>query len=710
MNNQYEILAPAGSYETFKAVINAGADAVYLAGNMFGARAYASNLTEEELLLAIDYAHLHNRKIYLTVNTLLKNNELKYDLYNYIKPFYEAGLDAVIVQDYGVMKYIHEIFPDMEIHASTQMTITDPEYTTLLKDYGVTRVVPARELSLDEIKRLYQESGCEIECFVHGALCYCYSGQCLMSSFIGGRSGNRGRCAQPCRLAYEKDGSQKAILSLKDLCTLDILPDILEAGVYSLKIEGRMKSPEYAAGVTSIYRKYVDMYLKNGRKGYTVSSKDRDRLLMLFDRGGLTDGYYKRHNGKEMIAEEFKSDKSQQDKKTFEEKISSLYVGKDIKYSINGIVTLFKDSPAMLSLSDDKDNYVTVSGEMVQKALKNPMTESDITKQINKLGGTFFEFGELNIMAEEDIFISNKALNELRRQAVSEFTKQMMSSYRRVAQPPYEQEDKANQENEYQGISVHVMNKIQAKVALEYRVSRLILDTELMADEDILECIRLCNARKVKCYIGLPRIANKFKTFINNNIKNWIEEGIDGFLIRSIAWITYLKRIGFEGEIIADYNCYAYNDLATSFMEDAGVSGMICPVELNEKELKKLSLPNSELIVYGKIPLMITANCIDKSTNGCHSPNSAFRKLTDRKNAELSVLTCCRYCYNLIYNSVPIYLSDKNITGKDYGISFVGVVFADEDENNTRKIIENVIAETPADFEFTRGHFTRGVE
>ena len=708
MDNQYEILAPAGSYETFKAVINAGADAVYLAGNMFGARAYAANLTEEELLLAIDYAHLHKRKIYLTVNTLVKNNELKYDLYNYIKPLYEAGLDAVIVQDYGVMKYIHESFQDMEIHASTQMTITDPEYVKLIKDYGVTRVVPARELSLEEIRRLHEESECEIECFVHGALCYCYSGQCLMSSFIGGRSGNRGRCAQPCRLMYEKDGAQKAVLSLKDLCTLDILPDILEAGVFSLKIEGRMKSPEYAAGVTSIYRKYVDMYLSSGREGYRVFEKDRESLLMLFDRGGLTDGYYKRHNGKEMIAEDTKSDKSQHAKKEFEEYISERYVNNDIKYNINGIITLVKDSPAILSFTDDNDNYITVSGDIVQKAVKNPMTKDDVTKQIAKLGGTAFKLKNLDVIMEEDIFISNKSLNELRRQAVSEFMQAIVIKHRRIAMPECAMEYTTR--NEYIGISVHVMNLSQAVTVMEYNPARIIVDTEMISNEDIIRIIEMAHDRKVKCYIGLPRIANKFKTFINNNINNWIERGVHGFLIRSISWITYLKDMGYTGEIISDYSCYAYNNMAASFIEQSGVTSMIVPVELNEKEIKKLKLRDSELIVYGKIPLMITANCIDKSTKGCHSPNSAFTTLKDRKNARLPVLTCCRYCYNLIYNSVPIYLADKNIIPDNYNISFIGIVFSDENRNDVRNIMDNVIHGRQADFEFTRGHFTRGVE
>ena len=303
--SKYEILAPAGSYKCMVAAFNAGADAVYLGGNMFGARANAENFTEEEILIAIDYAHIRGKKIFLTVNTLLKNNEIEKKLYDYIKPFYIAGLDAVIVQDFGVFEFIKRYFPKIDIHVSTQMTVTGKEFATKLKEDGATRIVPARELSLKEIKEIYETTGLEIECFVHGALCYCYSGMCLFSSVIGGRSGNRGRCAQPCRLPYDIKFDNEYIsseypLSTRDLCTLNILPDILEAGVYSLKIEGRMKKPEYVASVVSKYRKYVDIYETKGRNGYKVEKKDIQELMDIYNRGQFTEGYYNKHNDEDI--------------------------------------------------------------------------------------------------------------------------------------------------------------------------------------------------------------------------------------------------------------------------------------------------------------------------------------------------------------------------------------------------------------------------
>lgn len=304
-----ELLAPAGSYESMKAAYAAGADAVYIGGRRFGARAYADNPDTDELLDAIAYAHLRNKKIYLTVNTLVKQQELT-DFVKYLEPYYEAGLDALIVQDMGVMKIIQEYFPDIDLHASTQMTITGVRGASLLKKLGASRVVTARELSLKEIRKIKEEVDIEIESFVHGALCFCYSGQCLFSSMIGGRSGNRGRCAQPCRLPYQlREGQnllsktgENYLMSPKDMCTLSLIPDLIENGVYSFKIEGRMKRPEYTAGVTKIYRKYIDLYEKEGRKNFQIKKDDLENLMDLYNRGGFSEGYYQTHNGPKMMS------------------------------------------------------------------------------------------------------------------------------------------------------------------------------------------------------------------------------------------------------------------------------------------------------------------------------------------------------------------------------------------------------------------------
>lgn len=304
MERRIEILSPAGSYDCLKAAINAGADAVYVGGTRFGARAFAENFHTEQLLEAIDYVHLHGKKIYLTINTLLKERELQEELYAYLLPYYRQGIDAVIVQDMGVLQFVKEHFPGLTIHASTQMTVTDVLGAKLLEEQGVERVVTSREMHVDEIREIARQTNLEIESFVHGALCYCYSGQCLYSSILGGRSGNRGQCAQPCRLPYRMQGEKKPqyLLSPKDICTLELIPELVECGIYSFKIEGRMKKPEYVALVTAMYRKYTDLYLEHGREGFVVDEKDKGKLLDLYNRGGFHEGYYHTQNGREMMS------------------------------------------------------------------------------------------------------------------------------------------------------------------------------------------------------------------------------------------------------------------------------------------------------------------------------------------------------------------------------------------------------------------------
>ena len=300
-----ELLAPAGNYEALTGALMAGADAVYLGGNAFGARAYADNFSKEEICEGIRYAHILGKKIYLTVNTLVKEREFP-SLYDFLLPFYENGLDGVIIQDMGVFTFIREHLPGLELHASTQMTITGAYGASLLKKEGACRIVPARELSLKEIIEIKNKVDIEIETFVHGAMCYCYSGQCLFSSILGGRSGNRGRCAQPCRLPYRVDGGPEEYpLSMKDMCTIELLPELIEAGIDSFKIEGRMKKPEYAAGVTAFYRKYIDRYYKCKEEGkkdtYHVEAHDLEQLNALYIRSERSEGYYHQHNGRNMI-------------------------------------------------------------------------------------------------------------------------------------------------------------------------------------------------------------------------------------------------------------------------------------------------------------------------------------------------------------------------------------------------------------------------
>lgn len=486
-----EVLAPAGTYECFRAAINAGADAVYLGGSMFGARAFAGNFEEAELIKAIRTAHLYGRKVYLTVNTLLRNDELE-KLVQYVRSYYEEGLDAVIVQDYGVFAVLREAFPGLDLHASTQMTITGKYGAQLLKDMGAVRVVPARELSAKEIRDIYDNVDIEIESFVHGALCYCYSGQCLLSSMIGGRSGNRGRCAQPCRLTYSANGiSEKYLLSPKDMCTLEAVPDILDAGVYSLKIEGRMKSPEYVAGVSYAYRKYVDMYLEKGRDGYRVEEQDIRQLMDLYNRGGFCKGYYYAQNDKSMmtfdrpnhqgivvgnikngeliLSQEVNPgdvlefpDGSEYTTPTGKKsgrlalpkgvlknpkngatvyrtrnnellgQLRAGYIDNDIKIPVRMEIFLKSGERACLKLlSGDKE--LVVYGDVLEPSDKRPAVREDVVKQLKKLGGTAFSSDEGSIVTDiqGSPFVPVRLLNDLRRNALEELESMLLSGYKR---------------------------------------------------------------------------------------------------------------------------------------------------------------------------------------------------------------------------------------------------------------------------------------
>ncbi len=408
-----ELLAPAGDEKCLYEAVSAGADAVYAGVERFGARAYAGNFTTEAFVSALRYVHLFGRRLYLTLNTLIKEKEFP-ELFDLIRPLYEAGLDGIIVQDLGVAAFIREIFPDLHIHASTQMSVNTQYGVKLLAKAGISRVVLSRELSLSEIRQIHDNTGMELECFIHGAMCYSYSGQCLMSSFYGGRSGNRGRCAGPCRLSYSsKDMKESYILCMKDLCTIDIFDRLFDAGITSFKIEGRMKSPAYVAGVTGIYRKYLDMLL-SGKK-YCVDPEDRDELISLYTREGVNTGYYECRNSLSMIV-----------------KNSPGYQRLDKEGRTRGMLKKKIDADCMV----EKDRQITLilktdgieireMGVTAQEAKNRALSEEDIAKQIMKTGDSFFEIDAPKIQTDGASFVPVSSINDLRRRALEKLLEKL---------------------------------------------------------------------------------------------------------------------------------------------------------------------------------------------------------------------------------------------------------------------------------------------
>ncbi len=778
-HGQVEILAPAGSFESMKAAIAAGADAVYIGGSRFGARAYANNLEEKLMLEAIDYAHLQGVSLYLTVNTLMKEKELE-ELYSFLKPYYEQGLDGVIVQDLGAVSYIRQQFPDLAIHASTQMTITGIYGARLLSKLGITRLVAARELSLEELRRIHEEVPIEIEAFVHGALCYCYSGQCLLSSFIGGRSGNRGRCAQPCRLPYTvesragqeagkrfKKGKQQEeayLLSMKDLCTLELIPQLLEAGVSSLKIEGRMKSSRYTAGVVQTYRKYVNLYLQKGRDSYKVDSRDKELLLDLFDRGGFTEGYYQQHNGANMVVQKEKPAFRPGNQELFD-KLDRLYINTEKKISISGILSVKGGLEAKLQLWPLKDNdihnlMITVYGQMVQTAKSQPATKEQLARQIKKTGNTLFEFQNLEIDLEGEVFLPVKALNDLRREGLEKLKEAMLNPYQRketnqlqeslesIKEISWQQKER----DELQQPELHALlsgTEGFSSILFIPEISEIMIEADEVKPELWKDCVKQCHEVGKRCVLAMPVIfRNKAEQYFDKCLSLLVEARFDGILVRALEEIQYLKDRGMTFPIYGDHNLYSFNHMAQEMMMKLGCERITFPLELNSQELRTLEGRRSELIVYGFLPAMVSAQCIQKQANSkgqgldrCFGIPD-WLMLKDRTGKELPVRNHCTYCYNIIYNPDVLSLLGQKERIRKLSPQAVRLQFTRESDLEMKEVVNAWIEElyggtsktnrnlqqkdqsnqilkikeipsskgTALAQDFTKGHFRRGVE
>lgn len=706
-NKDFELLAPAGNLEILKGVIESGADAVYVGGSMFGARAYANNFTEEELLEAIDFAHLRGVKVYLTVNTLIKNSEFS-KLYDYLLVYYKRGLDAVIVQDIGVVKAIHEYFPSMEIHTSTQMTVTGADGVRFLSQFGVTRVVMAREISLAEMKRIHEETGMELEAFVHGALCYSYSGQCLFSSILGGRSGNRGRCAQPCRLPYTVEGKKdEYILSLKDMCGIKALDKLHDAGVYSLKIEGRMKQLEYACGVVKYYRSYID-----SKK--PVSDADYDRIKALGNRCGFTDRYYFDHNGSDMVTYVKPNFVSNAAEPSPEKR----------KLSIEGELVLREGEPGSLTVKRGDVTY-KASIEPVSAALKAPLDKKAAIDRINKTGDTDFEFSHIKAQIGENVFVPNGALNKLRRDAISGLCDKLLKKYYRndaryadissmcelpehVVKSDAVHEDGAVNAKDYTAIC-SCMTRAQLDTLISYECFDVFYLDFDMYDRNTLiqqfaDDVKCLTKRNKIVYLMLPTIfrADSSDYFVSI-AKELDKVSFEGFVVKNYEELYLTENLFTGKKVILDHNMYTFNDVSKSAFFEHGVSGDTVPLELNSKEIMHRNNIGSQMIVYGYYPLMTTANCVHKNTKGCDKKQKLIY-LKDRYNKSFAVCNNCKECYNTIYNSLPTMLT-KNIGKlKEAGIRSFRYSFTIETPKQIKAVMDDKVAE------YTNGHYKRGVE
>jgi putative protease len=763
MEHRVELLAPAGNYEAFRGAVNAGADAVYLGGEKFGARAYADNFSTEEICKALRTAHVMGRKIYLTVNTLIKESEFD-ELYDYMLPFYEAGLDGVIIQDMGVFSFFRERFPDLPLHASTQMTLTGVRGAIFLKSQGAVRIVPARELSLSEIRQIKETTGMEVECFVHGAMCYCYSGQCLFSSILGGRSGNRGRCAQPCRLSYQiyEDGTPVSDvcypLSLKDMCTLHDIPKLIDAGIDSFKIEGRMKKPEYAAGVTALYRKYIDRYYELGTEHYRVEEQDFAALRTLYIRSEIQTGYYDRHNGREMLTLH-KPGYTGSDE-TLLAQIREQYLHEPEKTAVSMDVTLKVGEPICLTVTHFSNQGISVSvtGDVAEEAQKTPMQENDIRKQLVKTGNSCVTVSECHVQTEGQVFVPVRSLNQLRRKAVAAFEQEMIckqgltavrydesfcaeksqSMYDDAAFPEKQRplygnastsktDDAADRMAKTgQTTDCLVSNIAQLRAVLSHPVRRIYIDSDLYLRNAETVRQQLAQAKPAAQFaqsgtmefaLALPYVLRARDEAYLGTLREKLKEDdhIRGFLVRSLDGAAFVRELGTAYFLVPDAGLYSFNQESIRFWAKYS-NAFYLPYEANAKEAALLTRKATELgmessmVVYGWIPMMITANCLKKTSGRCtqdQKGSGGQSALKDRLGTMFPVETNCVHCYNIIYNSVPYSLHLKRKELERIGAAVHRYDFVMEDADACHRILSG------SDFpckEYTTGHLKRGIE
>ncbi len=800
---RFELLAPAGSPEALKAAVNAGADAVYIGGSAFGARAYADNADTDSLIECIRYCHLRGRKLYLTVNTLFKEDELENRLFSFLRPYYEAGLDAVIVQDMGAVDFISTHFPGLLIHLSTQTAITMAEGTKVLsgKYKSITRVVPARELSLKEIERFRRDSDLELEIFIHGALCYCYSGQCLMSSMIGGRSGNRGRCAQPCRKLY--DG--KYLLSPKDQCLLPVLNELLDTGIDSLKIEGRMKSPEYTAGVASVYRKYIDKYEELGSEGYRAwisknsDSLSKDMLILqdLYNRGGFNTGYLKQHNGPDMmtffrpnhsgveagevmavrgreavikfsevinpqdvleirveatghsvfeytVKDRFtpgmttscitmKDKKAEAGMKVYRirnnmllDDIREKYINKECKTPVCLTFTGHSGNKSKLTMTlesyDTGDRICAkAEGNVVESAKNAPSDEASVKKQLLKLGDTCFSADEVSIDIGDNVFIPSGELNRLRREAAEELERLILKKSQRETAQRTDDSDIAIRsfDNDCNSVIYSAWNEKALDAVLEvcddsadiyYNIADLDLAVIEREYEKINNAAGKCSndekiTRRFLLFIGLPYIC---RSDIYDRLSEFIDKIADrypdiGYIARTQEEVFLLKEKGLKYR--TDYNLYVMNKRAKKHY----CNEYTLPLELNLDELKGIADPASEMIVYGYQPVMFSAQCVYKNKfKACKNSGHDFVAITDELGHDFRCMQDCAFCFNIIYNSAKLDLTDKMEDIRQLPIRAIRYDFTFESPEEIAGVIRGERGEK-ADHS-THGHFLRGVQ
>ena len=691
-----ELLAPAGSMEALRAAVQNGANAVYLGCGQFNARQSAKNFTPQSLAEAVKYCHVRGVAVHLTLNTLVSDKETP-DVITLIRQAAQCGVDAFIVQDLGVVRLCREIAPDVPVHGSTQMTIHSLPGVKLCAAWGFTRVVLSRELSREEIRYICANSPIEIEVFGHGALCMGYSGQCYLSAAIGGRSGNRGRCAQPCRQSYGYDRWQnRHPLSLKDNCLVHYVKDLEEMGVASLKLEGRMKRPEYVAAVTQVYRQAIDTGV--------VTRNMEKQLMDAFNRQGFTDGYYKGQIGSHMFG-------------IREEKNENQPWMKEIRQSYetaeNGLVPVVfhmtvHPAGSQLSVTDPNGRVVTLDGPVPEVARTVALTREDLVSRLSKTGGTPYRC--LNVIAEvaPGLTLSAAAINAMRRDVLNLLTAQRARHQEPRLLKPEKLPKRAGAKT-HPELTIQVTSKEQITGRLLKMAPAMLYVPVHVLMEDLEFTLRL--TQKVPVCAVAPRIVHDGEL---ENLKTALltvkEYGVQDVLIGNLALLVTAKECRMN--VRGDFGLNLYNSGAMEVARALGMASACLSFEMTLPQIRDISkaVP-AEMLVYGRMPLMLTENCLIRGKTGQCTCHLGPAKLTDKTGAEFPIIKDGNSCRSVLLNGKKLNLLDRQGDLSRLGLWATRLYFTTENAKEVDRVLGCVLNPMPFDpGASTRGLYLRGVE
>ena len=661
-----ELLSPAGSMEALRAAVQNGANAVYLGYDAFNARMGARNFSVDELQEAIVYCHVRGVQVHLTLNTLVSDREMARAA-EVIRTAAVLGVDAFIVQDLGVVALCREIAPEVPIHASTQMSIHSLEGVQQAAELGVSRVVLSRELPREEIAHICRRSPVEIEVFVHGALCMCYSGQCYLSSVIGRRSGNRGQCAQPCRLpyGYGRFEPNRYPLSLKDNCLVEYLDDLRRLGVSSLKIEGRMKRPEYVAVVTKAYRTALD--------GKRVTEEDLRELEAVFSRQGFTQGYYEGKTGADMFGVR---QEPEENRELFAAARATYESGENIRIPIRFYAMIRRDEPAQLAVEDDAGHVCKANGPIPEEAQVRALTEEELAERLGKTGGTPYVCAQVRARIDPGLMLPASAINAMRRDALAILTAQR-------GRAPKRQINAYNPPALYDGMSGELQLTISVRQVSQITSRMLALRPAVLYVplEELVEHPELPGLLGVETQLAaiLPRVVwSGENQRLAQQLRSVYAMGVRQLLVGNLGQVRIAKAAGFA--VRGDFGLNIFNSRAMHYLRAQGIDSQLLSFEMTLPQIRDVSkaVP-AEVLIYGRLPLMLTENCVIRNRTGtCSCDSAAPVKLTDRMGEEFPVLKDPGTCRSVIYNGKKLYLIDKKEAFRGMGLWALRLSFTTE--------------------------------